>query len=59
MPLRSILASLARGATADDIIRAFPTLTEPDVQAAICFAAASAEEDIPLPEVPLPGETEA
>ena len=38
--LRTVLASLADGDTAEDI------------QAAIAFAAASAEEDLPVPAVP-------
>jgi uncharacterized protein (DUF433 family) len=48
--LRTVLASLAEGATVDEIIRDFPTLTEPDVRAAIAFAAASAQEDLPVAE---------
>lgn len=50
--LRTLLASLAEGATVIDILRDFPTLTEPDVRAAIAFAAASAEEDLPVPAIP-------
>lgn len=46
--LRTILASLAEGATVPEILGDFPTLTEEDVRAVIAFAAASAEEDIPL-----------
>ena len=45
--LRTVLASLAEGATVEEILRDFPTLTEPDVRAAIAFAAASAQEDLP------------
>jgi uncharacterized protein (DUF433 family) len=48
--LRTVLASLAEGATIEEILRDFPTLTEADVRAAIAFAAASAQEDLPLAE---------
>lgn len=50
--LRTVLASLAEGATTKDILEDFPSLSEDDVRAAIAFAAASAEEDLPLPELP-------
>ncbi len=50
--VRTILASLAEGASIDEILADFPTLTERDVRAVIAFAAASAEEDLPLPSVP-------
>ena len=50
--LRTILASLAEGASIDEILDDFPTLTEQDVRAAIVFAAASAEEDIPVLSMP-------
>jgi len=50
--LRTILASLAEGASIDEILDDFPTLTEQDVRAAIAFAAASAEEDMPILTVP-------
>ena len=48
--LRTILASLAEGATVPDILADFPTLADDDVRAAIAFAAASAQEDLPLAE---------
>jgi uncharacterized protein (DUF433 family) len=50
--LRTVLASLATGDNASDILADFPSLTPEDIQAAIAFAAASAEEDLPVPEVP-------
>ena len=50
--VRTILASLAEGATIDEILKDFPTVTEPAVRAVIAFAATSAEEDLPLPSVP-------
>lgn len=51
--LRTVLASLAEGATTAQILTDFPTLTEDDVRAAIAFAAASAQEDLPLAESPI------
>ncbi len=50
--LRTILASLAEGATVEEILEDFPMLSDKDVRAAIAFAAASAEEDLPVPGVP-------
>ena len=50
--LRTILSSLAEGATIDEILADFPALTEVHVRAVIAFAAASAEDDLPLPGVP-------
>jgi uncharacterized protein (DUF433 family) len=50
--VRTILASLAEGASIQDILDDFPTLTERAVCAVIAFAAASAEEDLPLPSIP-------
>ena len=48
--LRTVLASLAEGASLEEILIDFPTLTRDDVRAAIAFAAASAQEDLPLAE---------
>lgn len=48
VPLRTVLASLAEGATVDEILKDFPTLAEQDVRAVIAFAAASAQEDLPV-----------
>lgn len=50
--LRTVLASLAQGDSVQDILRAFPTLTDDDVRAVIAFAAASAEEDLPIQPLP-------
>jgi uncharacterized protein (DUF433 family) len=50
--LRTILASLAAGDSAETILAAFPSLSADDVKAAISFAAASAEEDLPVSEIP-------
>jgi uncharacterized protein (DUF433 family) len=51
--LRTVLASLAEGATTAEILADFPTLAEEDVRAAIVFAATSAQEDLPLAETPV------
>lgn len=50
--LRTVLASLADGDSIEEILVDFPSLTKEDIQAAIAFAAASAEEDLPVPAVP-------
>jgi len=50
--VRTILASLAEGATVEEILEDFPTLKEADVRAVIAFAAASAEEDLPVASTP-------
>ena len=42
--LRTVLASLAEGATTAEILADFPTLCDEDVRAAIAFAATSAQE---------------
>jgi uncharacterized protein (DUF433 family) len=49
--LRTVLASLAEGATVEEILNDFPTLGGDDLRAAIAFAAASAQEDLPVAEV--------
>ena len=50
--LRTVLASLAVGEKPETILEQFPTLKTKHLRAAIAFAAASAEEDLPLPEIP-------
>jgi uncharacterized protein (DUF433 family) len=50
--LRTVLASLAEGDSLEEILAGFPALTPEDVKAAIAFAAASAEEDLPAPAIP-------
>ena len=50
--VRTILASLAEGMTVVEIVKDFPTLDEIAVRAVIAFAAASAEEDLPVPPAP-------
>lgn len=50
--LRTVLASLAEGAGIGEILSDFPALTEEQVMAVVAFAAASAEEDLPVPGIP-------
>ena len=50
--IRTVLASLAEGARNQDILEDFPTLKEEDIRAVIAFAAASAEEDMPVSSAP-------
>jgi uncharacterized protein (DUF433 family) len=50
--VRTVLASLAEGLSVAEILLDFPTLDEHAVHAVIAFAAASAEEDLPVPPVP-------
>jgi uncharacterized protein (DUF433 family) len=50
--LRTVLATLAAGDTAEEILAGFRSLKPEDIRAAIAFAAASAEEDLPVPAVP-------
>jgi uncharacterized protein (DUF433 family) len=50
--LRTVLASLAAGDSTQNILADFPSLKPQDIQAAIAFAAASAEEDLPVPASP-------
>ena len=52
MLLRSVLAGLAAGETIEASLAGYPSLKPADVQAAIAFAAASAEEDLPVPSTP-------
>ena len=50
--LRTVLDSLAEGASIAEILGDFSTLSERDVRAVIAFAAASAEEDLPVQPMP-------
>jgi uncharacterized protein (DUF433 family) len=50
--LRTVLASLATGDSVEAILADFPALKAEHVRAAIAFAAASAEEDLPVPATP-------
>jgi uncharacterized protein (DUF433 family) len=50
--VRTLLASLAEGASVEEILQDFPTVTREAMRAVIAFAAASAEEDFPMPPAP-------
>lgn len=52
VPVRTILASLAEGASIEEILADFPSLKEMDIKAVIAFAAASTQEDLPISELP-------
>jgi len=51
--LRTVLASLADGDSIEEIRQAFPTVSPEAVRAVIACAASAAEEDLPLPPVPV------
>jgi uncharacterized protein (DUF433 family) len=51
--MRTLLASLAEGATIDEVLAEFPAVTAEVVRAVIAFAATAAEEDPPVPEAPV------
>jgi uncharacterized protein (DUF433 family) len=48
IPVRTILASLAEGASVDEILRDFPTLREADIKAVIAFSAAMVQENLQI-----------
>ena len=50
--VRTLLASLAEGASVEEILADFPTVSPQAMRAVIAFAAASAEEDMPVPPAP-------
>ena len=52
VPVRTVLASLAEGASIQEILEDFPSLDEESVWAVIAFAAASAAEDLPTKALP-------
>ncbi len=52
VPVHTLLASLAEGASSEEIIADFPTIRLEDVRAVIAFAAAAAKEDFPMAELP-------
>lgn len=51
--VRTILASLAEGMSTEELLQDFPTLSRDAVRAVVAFAAVSAEEDLPLPAIPV------
>ena len=50
--VRTLLASLSEGTRPEEILADFPTISGEALRAVIAFAAASAEEDMPVPPVP-------
>jgi uncharacterized protein (DUF433 family) len=50
--VRTLLASLADGASTDELLKEFPTLKPEAIRAVIAFAASSAQEDMPRMPVP-------
>ena len=50
--LRTLLASLAGGDSLETILTDLPSLEPEDIRAAIAFATASAEEDLPSEPFP-------
>ncbi len=50
--VRTVLASLAEGMEADEVLADFPTLSRDALRAVIAFAASSAEDDLPVPATP-------
>jgi uncharacterized protein (DUF433 family) len=51
--VRTLLASLAEGASVEEILADFPTVSREAMRAVIAFAASSAEEDMPVPPAPV------
>jgi uncharacterized protein (DUF433 family) len=49
--LRAVLADLADGASPQEILADFPSLSEEQLRAAIAFAADAARDDIPVPAI--------
>ena len=52
VPVRTLLASLAEGASEAEVLKDFPTVTPEGLRAVIAFAAASAGDDLPVSPVP-------
>ena len=48
--LRTVLVSLAEGGSFEQILEDYPSLTQDHLRAAVAFAAASAQEDVPIVE---------
>lgn len=51
VPVRTLLACLAEGASEEEILGDFPTVPKEALRAAIAFAAAAAVDDLPLPPI--------
>lgn len=52
VPVRTLLASLAEGASESQLLAEFPTVSAEGIRSVIAFAAASASEDLPVSPVP-------
>lgn len=52
VPVRTLLATLAEGATEAEVLADFPTVTPDGVRAVIAFAAASTGDDLPVAPLP-------
>jgi uncharacterized protein (DUF433 family) len=52
VPVRTLLPSLAEGATEAEMLHDFPTMTHDGLRAVIAFAAAAAGDDLPVSPVP-------
>ena len=50
--VRTLLASLAEGASQEEIRTDYPAVSPEALRAVVAFAAASAEEDLPVPPIP-------
>ena len=50
--VRTVLASLAEGMDAEELLQDFPTLSREAIRAIIAFAAVSTEEDLPVSALP-------
>jgi uncharacterized protein (DUF433 family) len=48
VPVRTLLASLAEGASEAELLADFPTVTAAGIPAVVAFAAASAADDLPV-----------
>lgn len=51
VPVRTILASLEAGDSLEEIMKDFPGVSMEALRAVIAFAAASAREDLPAPQL--------
>jgi uncharacterized protein (DUF433 family) len=55
VPSRTVLVSLAEGGSFEQILEDYPSLTQDHLRAAVAFAAASAQEDVPIQVTPVVG----
>jgi uncharacterized protein (DUF433 family) len=53
--LRTVLVSLAEGGSFEQSLEDYPSLTQDHLRAAVAFAAASAQEDVPIQVTPAVG----